>query len=339
MFARLPADAERPKVNSTAQMAIAIEHHQAGRRQTAEQIYRSILDADSNQPDALHLLGVLAHERGNHQLAIDYIGQAIQLNENACAFHNNLGEAHRGLGNFSVALECYRRALALAPNYPEAHNNLGIVLKEQFKLDEALASYREALRLNPRSAETHNNLGTLFTELAEFSQAEAAFRASLQLQPKNVSAFTGLAEMLRGKLTDEDFAALKNRLADKQLDEQARYRLLFALALALDHRGDYAGAAGCLREANATQALLARQPYDPAAHEFFVSGALQVFDSAFFARLAGAGIDTQLPVFVFGLPRSGTTLIRRVAVGQTIIRFFAGFARSRSPAPGMCVRA
>ena len=81
-------------------LAIAIQHHQDGRLQAAEQIYRQILAAEPNHADALHLLGVIASQAGRHDVAVDYIGRAIRLQGNAAYFHNNLGEAHRALHRF-----------------------------------------------------------------------------------------------------------------------------------------------------------------------------------------------------------------------------------------------
>ena len=106
-------------------LAIAVQHHQAGRLQAAEQIYRLILQAEPNQADAIYLLGVIAHQVGKHEVAVEYIGRAIGLNGNVAAFHNNLGEASTPCVEFpSVA--CYHRALELEPDYADAHNNLGI---------------------------------------------------------------------------------------------------------------------------------------------------------------------------------------------------------------------
>ena len=77
---------------------VAVRHHQAGRLAQAEQIYRQILDVAPDQPDALHLLGVVHSQRGDHATAIDYIGRAIRRKPNEAAYHSNLGIACRALG-------------------------------------------------------------------------------------------------------------------------------------------------------------------------------------------------------------------------------------------------
>jgi hypothetical protein len=120
--------------------------------------------------------------------------------------------------------------------------------------------------------------------------------------------------MLRGKLPDADRALLEDRLADPKLGKGYRARLLFGLAHVLDARDDFAGAARCLREANALTRELShgRRDYVPADHVRFVDGLMNAFDRDFFTRTTGAGLDSRRPVFIFGLPRSGTTLVEQV---------------------------
>ena len=74
-----------------------------------------------NQADALHLLGVIAHQRGEHEVAVETIRRAVKLNRTAAAFHSNLGEAYRALGRISEAVASFRRAVELKADYAEAH--------------------------------------------------------------------------------------------------------------------------------------------------------------------------------------------------------------------------
>ena len=121
---------------------------------------------------------------------------------------------------------------------------------------------------------------------------------------------------------------LKSALTDPNLVRGPRGRLLFALAHVLDVRGEYAKAAECAREANALILELnrGRREYSPEEHARFVDQMVQVFNSEYFARRAGAGLETCRPVFVFGLPRSGTTLVEQVLASHPRI-FGAGELR------------
>src|SRR5262249_51469117 len=123
-------------------LAIALQHHQAGRRPAAAQIYLQVLAGEPNPVDALHLLGVMASRPGDYELAIDLIGRAIGLAGTEATFHNNLGIAYQALGKLDQAVACYRRALELRPHHVGANTNLGIALQAQGKLDEAVACHR-----------------------------------------------------------------------------------------------------------------------------------------------------------------------------------------------------
>jgi predicted O-linked N-acetylglucosamine transferase (SPINDLY family) len=139
-------------------LAIAIQHHRAGRLQTAEQIYRQVLAVESNHAGAHHLLGVIAAQTGKLDEAVVCWRRSIDLNPDFADVHNNLGNALRDRGKRDEAVACYRRALELEPGFAEAHNNLGVAFKEQGKLEEAVTCYRRALELKPNFAGAHSNL-------------------------------------------------------------------------------------------------------------------------------------------------------------------------------------
>ena len=128
--------------------------------------------------------------------------------------------------------------------------------------------------------------------------------------------------LLRGRLPDADLAALEARLGADDPDPRTRPRLLYASASVLDARGERARAAARFREANALQMDLDRSDgrgFDPVAHDRLIDGLIAAFTPSFIARAAGAGLDARRPVFVFGLPRSGTSLIEQVLASHPLV--------------------
>ncbi|MGO9112448.1 MAG: tetratricopeptide repeat protein [Thermoguttaceae bacterium] len=225
--------------------AIAIQHHQAGRLQAAEQIYRQILAVEPDQPDALHLLGVIAAQVGKHEVAVEYIGRAITLKGNAF-FHNNLGEAYRALRRISEAVACYHLALNLKPDFAEAHSNLGIALRDQGKLDEAITCWRRALELKPGFADVHNSLGNALKGQGKLDEAIACYRRALELKPDFTEAHINLGNALRdqGKL-DEAVACYRRTLQFKPDFAAAHSNL----GVALMEQGQLDEALACYRRA------------------------------------------------------------------------------------------
>ena len=163
--------------------AAALQYHQAGRLQDAERLYHQILTVNSRHSDALHLLGVIALQTGQTELAADRIGKAIAINPNIAAYHSNRGAALSERGQLDEAVASYRRAIALKPDYPDAHNNLGTTLREQGQLHESIACYHKALRLKPDYPEAHFNLGISLAKLGQSNEAIRSYRKALDLRP------------------------------------------------------------------------------------------------------------------------------------------------------------
>jgi len=226
---------------------IAVQRHQAGQLAEAEGIYRQILAAQPNHADALHLLGVVAHQVGRHDLAVEWIRRAIEVNPAGLQYHlnlgnalaaqgqvdqaiamyhgelrlnpgypeacNNLGNALRQRGQPDEAVAALRRALLVKPDFPEAHGNLGVALAELGKLEEAIAAYRRALELKSGDPEIHNNLAAALAGLGRLDEAVAAYRRALELKPDSPRAYNNLGNALRqqGQL-DEAIAAYRRAL-------------------------------------------------------------------------------------------------------------------------------
>jgi protein O-GlcNAc transferase len=176
--------------------ATAMQYHCGGRLSEAESLYRQILQADSNHADALHMLGVLAHQTGRQQVAVDMISLAIAQNGQVPAFHNNLGNAYAAAGKWQDAETSYRRALARKRDYAEAHYNLGGALRAQGKLDEAVASYDQALTLRPNHAETYLNLSNALQAQGKLEEAADACQRAISSKPDLASAHNNLGNIL-----------------------------------------------------------------------------------------------------------------------------------------------
>ena len=190
----------------TIQQAIdlAAQHHKEGRLSQAETAYQRILESDPNQPIALHLLGVVAHQTGKNDVAVDLITRAIAIDPDLAEAHSNLGTALRDLGKLEEAVTSYHKALSLKPDYDDAHNNLGNALKDLGKPEEAVASYHKALNLKPDLAEAHNNLGNALRDLGKPEEAITSYQKALNLKPDYVNAHNNLGLALRelGRLED-----------------------------------------------------------------------------------------------------------------------------------------
>jgi len=173
-------------------LAIAIQHCQAGRFQSAEQIFRQILHVEPAYAVAHNNLGNVLQEQGKLEDAVECYRRALQLKPDYALAQSNLGGALQAQGKWDEAMQCYQRTLQLTPNFAKAHNNLGTVFTAQGKLDEAVACYRRALQLNPDYAEAHYNLGIAFKDQGKLDEAIACCRQALALKPDYAEAHNNL---------------------------------------------------------------------------------------------------------------------------------------------------
>ncbi len=215
------------------QLAAAIQHHQAGRLPEAEQGYRRILAADPNYAAAWHLLGVIAHQTGKHELAVSTIQRAISLAEDRAIFHSNLGEAYRALRQTPTAITCYQRAVQLDPGIAGFHYNLANALKDEGRFTEAVAAYQQALRLKPNYPEACNNLGNTWKALGKSRDAIQCYQRATQMKPDFVEARNNLDRALADhQRVAGEVAGTKDAESYFRLGNVAREQQRFADAIA-----------------------------------------------------------------------------------------------------------
>jgi predicted O-linked N-acetylglucosamine transferase (SPINDLY family) len=179
-------------LNVEAAMQKAIAYHQSNEREKAEDIYRQILAAYPDHPDALQLSGVAAYQRGEYDEAVRLINKAIHIKPADPSYYSNLGVTLKSQDKLDEAIAAFQKALELNPDYPEASFNLGLSFQGQGKTDEAITYYQKALSLNPRYAEAHNNMGNIFRDQERTEEAIAAYKNAISINPEYAEAHSCL---------------------------------------------------------------------------------------------------------------------------------------------------
>ncbi len=264
---RKPKGKGRGKDEITVPQALdlAVQHHNAGQLDQAEDIYRQILRIEPNQPDALNLLGVIAHQTGNNDGAHDFLTRSIAANPANAMAHNNMGLVLHGLGREQEALESYamaialnnlfadaadahdnmgisqgalwrveeaieshRKAIALNPEHVLAYYNLGNALYSSDRSQEAIDCYNQAIRRHPEFSQAHKNLAAAQKDLGQRQEALTSYRRSLALTPNDHQVHTNMGTILQdlGRL---DEAVDSYRLANTLISSAKLLECLFAL--------------------------------------------------------------------------------------------------------------
>ncbi|MEI6985441.1 MAG: tetratricopeptide repeat protein [Rhodospirillaceae bacterium] len=242
-----------------AGFAAAVAAHQAGRLDEALALYRDILAASPGHADAMHLLGVIDHQRGDDLGAVTWIGKAIALKGDVYKYHYNLASALQALGRFGEALECYRTAARLvsaqplAPAQPlasaqqaQVHMALAHLLQRLGRPDEAEPIFRSARTLVPEDGTTHAGLASALHALGRLDEAVECYRAALDLNAEDATIHFGQGTALQALGRQEEAEEHYRRAQDHRPDHAPT---LVNLGTALHAQGRLEEATVCHRRA------------------------------------------------------------------------------------------
>ena len=192
---------------------LAAQHHNSGDLPKAAGIYQQILQANPNQPIALHFLGLIAHQIGGNDRAVKLIRDALRIKPDYAEAHFNLGLTLKDLGQLNNAVASYNKALAIVPDYVEAHSNLGLIFHELGKIDKAEESFNKAINIKPNYADVHLNLGLALYDQGKIEEAVVSYNKALAIKPDLPQAHFNLGNALKGLgKTDEAVVSYKKAL-------------------------------------------------------------------------------------------------------------------------------
>ncbi len=319
--------------------------------------FREALRLKPDYAEAHNGLGAALMGQENYHEAAACLREALRLKPDYDRAHNNLGMALTGEGQFDEAVASFREAVRLEPEYAAAHNNLGAAFFQQDWLGEAEECYREALRLKPAYTEARFNLAQLLLEQQEFDAALATCKEILKADPDSEAGLAVKAETVEKKgetdaayaivrplvdagtvtpavagvfgtlsrhydCRDEAVGLLENILARPDVASVERRRLHFVLGTLYDDVGAFDDAFRHYAEGNA----LRPTPFDPDKIALATSRTIALFSEEHLARLPRAQNASELPVFIVGMPRSGTSLTDQILASHPAV-FGAGDRR------------
>jgi tetratricopeptide (TPR) repeat protein len=311
-----------------------------GYPEKAAESFRHALTLDPCYIDALNNLGNVLRDVGRRREALALYARAIELDPGRVESHRNLGTALFELGRTGEAAASYSQALAIKPDYAPAHLSLGLAMRQQRRPSEAESSCQTALSIDPNYVEALSFLGELRADRGRFEEAEQLFQRALALNPQFSFAYFSIAT--HRKMTRDDRAWLEGAqaLASKRLPLGHAISLHYALGKYFDDVGEYDAAFGDYREANE---LTKRYGFTYDAHKLTqrVDHIVQSFDGAFIERHVHAGSRSQAPVFIVGMPRSGTSLTEQILASHPAVygagelpfwdAAFTAFAKAQLP--------
>lgn len=281
-----------------------------GNLKDAEKIYRNVLLQDPDNVDALRLLAGIAMRAKQWGDAEVLLEKALRIAPDFFQGWMDLGHARQEQDRVDAALEAYARAIQQEPGKAAGYASSGTVAGIAGRHDLAIEFYNKALARDPGHPGALTGIGHVLKTLGRQDEGVAAYRECIRRNPAHGEAWWSLANLKTFRFTDEDVAEMEGQAANPDLGSEARANFQFALGKAWEDRGDFDRAFHWYREGNENRRR--RENYDPVqtmdSHDQF----MDVFSREFLEERRGVGCDSPAPIFIVGLPRSGSTLLEQI---------------------------
>lgn len=322
----------------------AVQLHKADRIREAESLYWDVLDRDPDNVRALHHLGVIARREGQPERAVELMERSREKAPRDVALCNNLSRAYLDAGQSENAVAIMREAVAIAPDKSNLWNQLSLALRQRRELGEALeasrravesapddmnvrlglgsvyhamgrfedarAVYQEVVDRAPQMPQAHQNMGTLYKMLGETEEARRSYRRALQINPRMTGAWRAVCDLRKLKPGDPEITEMERLYASTDLTDDERMQLFFALGKAYEDTRQDDRAFWCFQHGNKIKSRQIGFKLQEHLKDFRTIR--QTFNADLMHRMTGSGCPDPTPIFILGMPRSGTTLAEQI---------------------------
>ncbi|MDB4244181.1 tetratricopeptide repeat protein [bacterium] len=316
-----------------------------GKSEEAIGAYAKALLIKPDYSDAYGNMGNVFKDQGKFKDAVDAYEKSLSFNPKNAANYNNMGLCLRGQGELEEAIVSFKRAIALKSDYAGAHSNLGVALQERGQLEEAVEAYSEALSINPNFADAYNNMGNILQELGKVQEAIGAYNKAVILKPNFADAYNNLGNALKAQgkrataieafnkaisikpdyaeahrnlstvkkytTQDKQFRQVQELFKRDDLSADSRCQLSFALAKMYEDIGSLDQAFSHLCKGNLLRTNLLKYSINQDKELFTKLENAQPYLAKISPKIKKSAI-TPTPIFILGMPRSGTTLIQQI---------------------------
>ncbi len=289
----------------------------SGRPADAEALLAPLLLADADNVTGQALMGEALTRLDRPAEASAALEHALELDPNDDEVRLRLARSLSQQGRAAEALPHVERLLSVEPTNPGYRSLMATVVGQTGDFDRSVAIYEELIVAHDRNATTWSHYGHALRIVGRSEDAAVAFRRATALDPALTDGYLGLANLKVTSFTGDEVAAMRELKARPDLPAADRERLAFALGEALEDAGDFGGAFAAYAEGAAS--MRAQLGYNPDAFAALVQELIATFDKAFFAERAGFGAAAHDPIFIVGLPRSGSTLIEQILASHPAV--------------------
>mgnify|MGYP001823920759 FL=1 len=296
-------------------LVIAAQHQQDGEFGKAEAICRNILRRDPRNVNATRMLGTLARDLGKPRLAARMLRNALNLAPDFFGARMDLARALIEIEELDECEEVLREAVRQKPELPHPYSLLGNLYTKQGRFDEAVDVYKDALEKQPNHGPSLAAMGHALKTIGRQEESIDTYRDCITKHPEFGEAYWALANLKTFKFSDDEVATMEKHVDDEKLPDETRVNFNYSLGKAYEDRGDYDQAFARYDEGNRLRRP--HENYDPVQTEMVHDQIIETITPEFLAASREHGCSAPDPIFIVGLPRSGSTLIEQILASHS----------------------
>lgn len=297
------------------ELVTAAEHQRAGEFGKAEIICRNILRRDPRNVNATRMLGLLARDLGKSRLAARMLRNAVKL---APDFFGARLDLARALIETDEPEECERllqETIRMQPGLPAPYSMLGNLYSKRGRFDEAIEAYEAALRIQPNHGASLAAMGHILKTIGQQERSIDTYRDCIARHPEFGEAYWALANLKTFRFSADEIATMERHVDNEKLPDETRVNFNYALGKACEDSGDYDRAFACYDRGNRLRRP--HESYDPVQTEVVHDQIIDTITPEFLEANRGFGEPDPAPIFIVGLPRSGSTLIEQILASHS----------------------
>lgn len=299
-------------------IALGAEHLKEGRGDQAIATLREVLRQNPNSVDAMRFLAVAYWQEKNLPAdAQAWLRRAVALAPDFLGAWLTLGAVTLDFNKEQEAIAAYRQAARIAPSDPRPWSGLGSAFARAGDTEQSAQAYQKAVELQPSSANLHMSLAHSLKTLGQQEAAVASYRRAIKERPQFGEAYWSMANLKVFRFEDQELEAMREQLDKAELSTSEEVHFRFALAKAMEDQGAYDEAWHYYDTGNRRQRLTVQ--HDPLEMETRHEDIMEVFTQAFIEASEGHGDPSSAPIFVVGLPRSGSTLVEQILSSHSMV--------------------
>jgi tetratricopeptide (TPR) repeat protein len=299
------------------ELVVAVEHQRAGEFGKAEGICREILRKDPTNVNATRLLGTIAAELGRHKPAARMLRNAVKLEPQFYAAWIDLARELMEIDELKECHDALLRAIKLRPDLPHPRMLLGNLFSKSGRFEEAVEAFKVALDKQPDHGGSLAGLGHALKTIGRQDEAIDTYRDCIKAFPAFGEAYWALANLKTFRFSDDEIATMQEHVDDEKLLDETRVNFNYSLGKAYEDRGDFDAAFRRYDQGNALRRP--NESYDPVQTELVHDQLIETITPEFLQANRNFGHPDNAPIFIVGLPRSGSTLIEQILASHSLV--------------------